>query len=463
MDCITPSLAGQPPIAQDLIDAIKATGDDWGEIGYSVSNERVPDHRLHFADRDAAKRLHEMMDKAGVNTVLNTWADALPHVVIFTGATRGKKAIRYLRNGRKPRKPTGKAARAKQKQTGRKMDTGIAALPMTKTEAKGLVKEILSDAKQLAAKLQELRDRLGWKALGYDSWAECVEREFGYSKRHANRLIAAQNTRDEVGPIGPTQTPGSGELPESHARELGRLPNDQRADCYRDFIDECEQAGAKPTAAGLRERVESWLADDEPYIDAEDDEAADDDYIQCDETAQAYTRAKAACHVSQNTGYPEWYTPDEYLDAARTVTGAIDLDPATSEIAQARVRATRFFTVADDGLSRPWSGRVWLNPPYTAGLVDKFIGKLTEHYAAGDVEAAIALVNNATDTGWLQDAAAKAAVLCFPRGRVRFLDESGEPKGAPLQGLCLLYFGDDKDRFIEVFGQFGFCAEVETK
>lgn len=173
---------------------------------------------------------------------------------------------------------------------GRKTGTGIAALPMTKTEAKGLVKEILSDAKQLAAKLQELRDRLGWKALGYDSWAECVEREFGYSKRHANRLIAAQNTRDEVGPIGPTQTPGSGELPESHARELGRLPNDQRADCYQDFIDECEQAGAKPTAAGLREKVDLWLADNEPPVDTGDDDVdvGDDDQRRDDDDGDQF-------------------------------------------------------------------------------------------------------------------------------------------------------------------------------
>ena len=103
-----------------------------------------------------------------------------------------------------------------------------------------------------------------------------MEGEFGYSKRHANRLIAAQGTRDKLGPIGPTEALDGGEVPESHARELGRLRDDQRADCYADYIDECEQQKTKPTAAGLREKVETWLADNEPYVDVGDDEADDE-------------------------------------------------------------------------------------------------------------------------------------------------------------------------------------------
>ena len=43
--------------------------------------------------------------------------------------------------------------------------------------------------------------------------------------------------------------------------------------------------------------------------------------------------------------------------------GEIDLDPATSAEANETVLAAEFYTETDDGLKKPWRGRVWLNPP----------------------------------------------------------------------------------------------------
>jgi hypothetical protein len=173
-------------------------------------------------------------------------------------------------------------------------------------------------------------------------------------------------------------------------------------------------------------------------------------------------KAGQAAHVSANTGVPEWYTPAEYIEAARKVLGEIDLDPATSEIAQETVKAGFYFTVDDDGLAHPWKGRVWLNPPYSSDLVGKFVGKLCEYHEAGDVPAAILLVNNATETKWFQRAGALAKAICFPAGRVRFIDEKGNP-GAPLQGQAVLYFGDDARGFCNGFADFGFCTEVHAQ
>ncbi len=169
----------------------------------------------------------------------------------------------------------------------------------------------------------------------------------------------------------------------------------------------------------------------------------------------------AKAHVSQNTGQPEWYTPPEYIEAARAVLGAIDLDPASSKIAQGTVKAERFYTAKDDGLAQEWAGRVWLNPPYSTGLVEKFAAKLCGHVGDGSVPAAVMLVNNATDTGWFQLAAKSSAALCFPAGRIRFLDEKNQPSGAPLQGQAVLYFGAKPDEFTERFGVFGFCVRAD--
>lgn len=168
---------------------------------------------------------------------------------------------------------------------------------------------------------------------------------------------------------------------------------------------------------------------------------------------------KKAVHVSQNTGQVEWYTPPAYLDAAREVMGSIDLDPATSEIAQRAVKASHYFTADDDGLAHAWVGNVWMNPPYAAGLVDKFAAKLCEHFG-GSVDQAVVLVNNATDTAWFQLLAKHASAICFPAGRIRFIDEEGKPGGAPLQGQAVLYFGDRTDAFVQRFASFGFCARI---
>ncbi len=159
-------------------------------------------------------------------------------------------------------------------------------------------------------------------------------------------------------------------------------------------------------------------------------------------------------HVAQNTGEHEWYTPPAYLEAARAVLGTIELDPASSDIAQRTVQATVYHTKETNGLAQHWSGKTWMNPPYQAGLIDQFTAKLCGHVEAGDVPEAIVLVNNATETEWFQTLAAKTSSICFPAKRVRFLDPEGNP-GAPLQGQAVLYLGENVDQFAREFVQFG--------
>ena len=75
----------------------------------------------------------------------------------------------------------------------------------------------------------------------------------------------------------------------------------------------------------------------------------------------------------------EWYTPAKYIEAARQVLGAIDLDPASCKRANKTVKAKRIYTAKDDSLHQPWTGRVWLNPPY-GRLAGEFIQRLVLEY-----------------------------------------------------------------------------------
>jgi DNA N-6-adenine-methyltransferase (Dam)/Sigma-70, region 4 len=159
-------------------------------------------------------------------------------------------------------------------------------------------------------------------------------------------------------------------------------------------------------------------------------------------------------HVTINTGEIEWYTPGNVIEAARNVLGGIDLDPASTALANATVGAARYFTVDDDGLARPWKGRVWLNPPYRTGLVERFIYRAIDLFEQGDVTAAVVLTNNATDTRWWQRLAAAASAVCFPAGRIRFLAHDGEQR-TPLQGQTIAYLGGDGKVFVEEFARFG--------
>lgn len=164
-------------------------------------------------------------------------------------------------------------------------------------------------------------------------------------------------------------------------------------------------------------------------------------------------------HVSHNSGNNEWYTPPEYIQAAREVMGEIDLDPASSEIANKMiVKAKRFYSEDNDGLSKKWRGRVWMNPPYSSELIGRFTAKLCEHIRSGDITEAVVLVNNATEAAWFEDMADLASTVMFTYSRVKFLDVDLNPRGAPLQGQALLYFGANYKKFIKSFSKLAWAV-----
>lgn len=182
----------------------------------------------------------------------------------------------------------------------------------------------------------------------------------------------------------------------------------------------------------------------------------------CVQLIEMQRKTAEGAHVGNNSGENEWYTPTEYIEAARDVLGEIDLDPASSEAANEIVKAAEIFTVKDNGLEQDWHGRVWMNPPYSQPSVEHFCQKLARHVEGGDIVASVVLVNNATETAWFQCLGRIATALCFPKGRVRFWSP-GQDSAAPLQGQALLYTGPQTDQFCHRFASMGIVARIERR
>ena len=115
----------------------------------------------------------------------------------------------------------------------------------------------------------------------------------------------------------------------------------------------------------------------------------------------------------------DWYTPSSIFDAMGL---RFDLDPCQPEQKIPWIPAEKHYHKAQDGLSQPWHGRVWLNPPYGKETA-KWLQKMDTH------RNGVALVFARTDCKWFHDYCAKADAINFLRGRIRFVDGLGLSAG----------------------------------
>jgi len=166
-------------------------------------------------------------------------------------------------------------------------------------------------------------------------------------------------------------------------------------------------------------------------------------------------------HISNNSEENEWYTPPEIIEKARIVMESIDLDPASSSVANRFIKAKQYFTKDDDGLLKEWHGNIWLNPPYSRKLITEFSNCLLAQKQ--NFSQAIVLVNNATETNWLQSLINESQCICLLKGRIKYLDESEFQVNAPLQGQTILYFGSNINEFINEFSEIGICLIQKKK
>jgi hypothetical protein len=109
--------------------------------------------------------------------------------------------------------------------------------------------------------------------------------------------------------------------------------------------------------------------------------------------------------------------------------GVFDLDPCGYK---GHETANEIYYPPNDGLSLPWHGRIWLNPPYGKNI-GKWLIKLQNHGNG------IGLVFSRTDTNWFHNCNPDA--IFFIKGRIKFLKPDKSLSTNAGHGSILLIFG----------------------
>ena len=148
-------------------------------------------------------------------------------------------------------------------------------------------------------------------------------------------------------------------------------------------------------------------------------------------------------HAGNTSGHHAWQTPQEILLPLYSVFGTFDLDPCspTRTRRTAPVKARLHYTAEDDGLSLPWFGNVFVNPPYGRGI-SGWIAKAHEEVDLKNAQTVVALIPARTDTAYWHEHVATNADVFFLRGRLKF-GQGGQ--SAPFPSALAIWGGSAHD------------------
>lgn len=148
----------------------------------------------------------------------------------------------------------------------------------------------------------------------------------------------------------------------------------------------------------------------------------------------------------------DFYTNELIISCAKRVMGHIDLDPASHAAANRVVGARRFFTIADNGLSHEWRGRVWCNPPFSEWA--SWARKIVHEWNSGRIPEMCVLCATRTLTAkYFAPIHEHSDAICILTGRIPFW--GGKATSSPDDGHAVFYFGPNVNSFAYEFNQIG--------
>lgn len=194
----------------------------------------------------------------------------------------------------------------------------------------------------------------------------------------------------------------------------------------------------------------------------------------------------AAQYINQDSGDTERYTCHDIMQRVRHFLGEIDLDPASTRLANRTVKAKRIFTKKSNGLLQPWTAdNVWLNHPFQKGELAckpickkktcndpttanyrgfcitenipsnlEWISKLISEYKKGNFSESLNISFVNSSEKWCQ-LLLKEGIQCFIEKRVEYYSPSGKTSGGVTKGSMLTYLGPRIEEFKCAFSDIG--------
>lgn len=160
------------------------------------------------------------------------------------------------------------------------------------------------------------------------------------------------------------------------------------------------------------------------------------------------------------SGENENYTPYTFLiKVCEFFGGNIDLDPCSNSLDNPQCPALVHYNKTLNGLSLPWFGNVFVNPPYSRDLLKPFVDKSISEFESDRARQILILVPARTDTQW--HLSLNKYPRCYLTGRLKFQNPANNGNSAPFPSV-LFYLGNSPDDFQRYWKNFGEVLSIST-
>jgi phage N-6-adenine-methyltransferase len=127
----------------------------------------------------------------------------------------------------------------------------------------------------------------------------------------------------------------------------------------------------------------------------------------------------------------KWETPNSLFHMLNNEFD-FNLDPCCED---STAKCALYYTEEMNGLNKSWAGkRVFVNPPYSRGNIERWMKKCYEESLNGTL--IVALIPVSTSAKWFHDYVWMKAEIRFLKGRIRFV---GAPFTAPFSSCIAVY------------------------